>query len=119
MSRIEEEGLGLGIFDFLEGIDKNAKLSKDKYQRPTEEFKFNDPRYEVALGASDLDEEEENGGDLDKAKKDKRNKGKERSKGSSGSSSDQEGFDADGFEVEKKKAAKSKASEDDEDIPSD
>ena len=32
-------------------------MSVDKYQQPTEELKFNDPRYEVALGARDLDEE--------------------------------------------------------------
>ena len=32
-------------------------MNIDEYQKPTEEFKFNDPRYEVALGESDLDEE--------------------------------------------------------------
>ena len=57
LSRIEEQGLGLGIFDFLDGIEKNAKLPVNQYQRPSKEFKFNDPKYEVALGASDIEEE--------------------------------------------------------------
>lgn len=32
-------------------------MNIEEYQKPTEQFKFNDPRYEVALGESDLDEE--------------------------------------------------------------
>ena len=77
--RIEQEGLGLGIFDFLDDIEKKAKIDKAEYQRPNEEYKFNDPKFEVALGASDI----EDGGNEQQAEV---------------SSSDQEGFDEDGNE---------------------
>ena len=73
--RIEEEGLGLGIFDFLDNIDQKAKLDLEDYSKPGEEYKFNDPKFEVAIGESDVE------GD-----------------GNQESSSDQEGFDEDGLE---------------------
>ena len=34
LTRIEEEGLGLGIFDFLDNIDRKAKLGVEKYRKP-------------------------------------------------------------------------------------
>lgn len=68
LSRIEEEGLGLGIFDFLEDIERNAKLRPDEYQRPIKEYKFNDPRYETALGASDVEDDQPANGAKSKVK---------------------------------------------------
>ena len=53
MSRIEEEGLGLGIFDFLDKIETEARLDASAYERPSNEYKFNDPKFETAIGASD------------------------------------------------------------------
>ena len=57
LQRIEEEGLGLGIFDFLDDIERKAKIDVTKYSKPEKEYKFNDPKYEVALGESDIEEE--------------------------------------------------------------
>lgn len=55
-SRIEEEGLGLGIFDFLEDINKKVKMDARDYKAPDADYKFNDPNFEVAIGASDLED---------------------------------------------------------------
>ena len=90
-NRIEQEGLGLGIFDFLEGIEKNAKLDRSHYLKPEAEFKFNDPRFETAIGDSDLED-----GDLKKSAKKRADAGS----GEDQSSSDQEGFDQDGLELD-------------------
>ena len=54
--RIEEEGLGLGIFDYLDNIDKLAKVDPSKYHKPENEYKFNDPKFETALGDSDIED---------------------------------------------------------------
>ena len=54
--RIEEEGLGLGIFDYLDNIDKLAKVDPSRYQKPDNEYKFNDPKFETALGDSDIED---------------------------------------------------------------
>ena len=54
-NRIEQEGLGLGIFDFLDDIEKKAKLNRDEYVKPEAEYKFNDPRFETALGEDELE----------------------------------------------------------------
>lgn len=85
--RIEEEGLGLGIFDFLDNIDQKAKLDLEDYSKPAQEYKFNDPKFEVAIGESDVE------GD-----------------GNQESSSDQEGFDEDGLEKQTKKPKKQRVS---------
>lgn len=55
-SSIEKEGLGLGIFDFLDGIDDKVKMDAEDYQVPADEYKFNNPDYEVAIGESDLED---------------------------------------------------------------
>jgi hypothetical protein len=47
------EGFGLGFMEFLDGIEKKAKMKKEDYKK--EEYKFNDPEYEVALGESDFE----------------------------------------------------------------
>ena len=43
LQRIEEEGLGLGIFDFLKDIETKAKMDVSQYKRADQEYKFNDP----------------------------------------------------------------------------
>lgn len=53
----EMEGLGLGFLSFLDDIDKKARLKMEDYKPPSEEYKFNDPAFEVALGESDFEEE--------------------------------------------------------------
>jgi len=40
----------------LDDIEKKAKIDKSEYQKPKEEYKFNDPKFEVALGASDIED---------------------------------------------------------------
>ena len=60
-SRIEEEGLGLGMFDFLDDIDRKAKAGMEAYEQPGEEYKFNNPEFEVALGASDFEDGDNEG----------------------------------------------------------
>lgn len=59
----------------MDNIDQKAKLDLEDYSKPGEEYKFNDPKFEVAIGESDVE------GD-----------------GNQESSSDQEGFDEDGLE---------------------
>lgn len=54
-TRIEQEGLGVGIFDFLNEIESKAKLSRDEYERPSSDYKFNDPKFETAVGDSDIE----------------------------------------------------------------
>ena len=44
---------------FLDEMDGKAKMNKDDYKVPTEEYKLNDPKYEVALGESDFENEGE------------------------------------------------------------
>lgn len=56
LQRIEEEGLGLGIFDFLKDIETKAKMDVSQYKRADQEYKFNDPQFEVAIGASDVED---------------------------------------------------------------
>ena len=44
---------------FLDEIDGKAKMNKADYKAPAEVYKFNDPKFEVALGESDLENEGE------------------------------------------------------------
>ena len=70
------------MFAFLDDIDHKAKLAKQEYKPPSDEYKFNNEEFEVALGASDLEDQD----DKRVVKAD--------------SSDEQTGFDSDGNELE-------------------
>jgi len=69
------------MFAFLDDIDHKVKLTKQEYKVPSDEYKFNKEEFEVALGASDLEDQ----GDAQAAKADL--------------SDEQTGFDSEGNEV--------------------
>ena len=53
---IDREGLGLGFMSFLDDIEKKAKLKVKDYTKPDEEYKFNDPEFEVAPSEGELED---------------------------------------------------------------
>lgn len=52
----ELEGYGLGFMSFLDSIEGKAKLKMESYKQPKEDYKFNQPEYEVAVGESELED---------------------------------------------------------------
>lgn len=46
------EGFGLGFMEFLDSIE--GKIKMQAYQVPKDDYKFNKPEFEVAIGESDL-----------------------------------------------------------------
>ena len=53
---IDREGLGLGFMSFLDDIEAKAKQQITEYSRPDEDYKFNNPEFELAPSEGELEE---------------------------------------------------------------
>ena len=53
---IDREGLGRGFMSFLDDIETKAKLQVKDYNKPDEDYKFNNPEFELAPSEGELEE---------------------------------------------------------------